>query len=144
MKKIIVSIFAVMVICLLFTGCSDANIKMVQTGSLEDFKGLPIGKVFDNYKYFISKSWRSIKSDDGKIIVEFNGVLQLSESQKKAGIKSASVLFQFLVLNKKGSIPFILAYSEAQTTNNNGEVETTNLTPRVGRLLAEIFANNAP
>lgn len=141
MKKIIVSLFAVMVICLLVTGCSDANVKIVQTGSMEDFKGLPIGKVFDNYKYFSSKSWKSVKTDDGKNVVEFNGVLQLSETHKKAGIKGASVLFQFQVLKKKGSIPFVLAFSEMQITNKSGEVETTNLTPNVSRILEAIFAN---
>ena len=105
---------------------------------MPNFKGLPTGQVFDNYKYFKSKTWKSLKTDDGRNVVEFNGVLELNESKKKAGIKNMTVLFQFLVL-KDGS--FVLAYIESQATDNAGKVETTDLTGRAFSLLSEIFAN---
>lgn len=138
MKVTKLSLFAAFAICLFFTGCSDVNVDKVKSGSLDGFKGLPIGQVFDNYKYFKSKRWKSIKTDDGRNVVEFNGVLELNDARKKAGIKEVSVLFQFIVL-KNGA--FVLAYIESRTLDSTGKTETIDMTSRSSSLLSEIFAN---
>lgn len=138
MKKTILLFLAACVLGTTFTGCSDDNINKVKSGQMNTFNGLPTGQVFDNYKYFKSKSWRSFKNDDGRNVVEFKGLLELDDAEKKAGIKEVSALFQFIVLKDGTSL---LAYVESRTIDKSGEAEVINLTSKSSNLLSEIFAN---
>jgi hypothetical protein len=123
---------------MLLSGCSDANVKTVKNGTLGKFKGVTVGKAFDNCKQFESTSWRSFKADEGKNVVEFKGSLPLSENLKITGIVSNSLIFQFAVNNDK---TFELLCIEVQAINNEGKTATANMTNKAIVIIPDIYAN---
>ena len=61
--------------------CRTNDEALIRNGYLDIDKSLPIGKAFDGYKYFKSKSWKAFKSDNGKRMVQFEGSFDLSSEK---------------------------------------------------------------
>lgn len=62
-------------------GCGTNDEALIRNGYLDVDKSLTIGKAFDGYKYFKSKSWKAFKSDNGRRIVQFDGSFNLSSDK---------------------------------------------------------------
>lgn len=57
-----------------FVGCGD-NISLVKNGTLELDKSITIGQAFDKYKYFKNTEWKELVTDNGKKIVQVDGII---------------------------------------------------------------------
>jgi hypothetical protein len=82
-----------------FSGCG--NVSTVKDGTLEFDKSLTVGKAFDNYKYFKSVKWSEITTENGKKVVQIDGIVDFDKHPKGADytkiFKEAKVTFQFTV-----------------------------------------------
>lgn len=98
MKKLLIVIFALATIIGL-AGCG--NISLVKNGTLEFDKSLTIGQAFENYKYFKNVEWEEITTDNGKKVVQVNGVVDLdahpSGTEWKKNIQEMKYIFQFSI-----------------------------------------------
>ena len=64
----------IMVNAAILTGCSesyDKNVMFVREGTMYINPSVPVGKAFD--QFFANSKWKSFKSTDNLLIVEFNG-----------------------------------------------------------------------
>ncbi|SHN51982.1 hypothetical protein [Desulfovibrio litoralis] len=72
-------LFCLVLLNLLFiinlAGCSDSNIEVVKTGSMNFDTSTTVGNVLDNYPYFATTTWKSFEDAQKRQIVEFNGTL---------------------------------------------------------------------
>lgn len=107
-----------------FVGCGS-NISKVKDTVLEFDKSLTVGQAFDNYQYFKSKKWEDIRSDNGKELVQFEGILNIDLDlprmiELKKSCKEVKVVFQF-VKNKDNTVE-IHAYG-TQVTNIDGTTQ---------------------
>ena len=70
----VITFALIMVNAVIFAGCSenyDKNVMFVREGTMYINPSVPVGKAFD--QFFANSKWKSFKSTDNLLIVEFNG-----------------------------------------------------------------------
>jgi len=69
-------------------GCSKfgGDVELVKTGYLDYDKSISVGQAFDGYKYFSSKNWKTLKTEQGRRVVEFNGIMDMNNPDIKERI----------------------------------------------------------
>jgi len=126
-----------------FSGCG--NISTVKDGTLELDKSLTVGKAFDNYKYFKSVKWSEITTENGKKVVQVDGVVDFDKHPKgaewKNALKEAKMIFQFTVNEDKS---FQITYFGMEGIKTDGEKIEHNANQfQMGLNLKQIY-NNEP
>jgi len=74
----------------LVSGCNmlwGGDIALVKKGYLNSDKSLTVGQAFDGYKYFSSKEWKAFKTEQGRRVVEFNGIMDMNNNEVKHAIE---------------------------------------------------------
>lgn len=85
-----------------FSGCGD-NISMVKKGTLEFDKSISIGQAFDKYKYFKKTEWKELVTDNGKKVVQVEGIVDFKLFPEdfyvigKENIQEARIVAQFTI-----------------------------------------------
>ena len=76
-------------------GCSSkSDIGIVKNGHLEFANSITVGQAFGAYRYFKSKTWRALKTEDGKRIVEFVGEFDCGNMEIKKKVKGSNKLVE--------------------------------------------------
>jgi len=89
MSRAFVLLVAVLTMVVVLTGCDKfggGDVSLVKTGYLDFDKSTTVGQAFDGYKFFTKKEWKSYKTDQGRKVVEFKGLLDLSSSDNGSPI----------------------------------------------------------
>lgn len=140
-----------------FAGCGD-NISMVKKGTLEFDKSIPIGQAFDKYKYFKKTEWKELVTDNGKKIVQVQGIIDLSlypkdrsyfvnyfftelySALEKKDLKEVRIIVQFTI-NQDDTFKF--SYYGVEATTIDGKEVSHNSSDRgVIAGLKDIYAND--
>jgi|GEM_PF-7101272 len=116
-------------------GCAKDPIELVKKGTLSFDTTATVGGAFEGYKYFISKQWKPMVSDQKRQIVEFRGDINLDSykgakfknmeitpddlKMAKEDIKSIYYLAQFAISTDGKS--FELKYNGFELNQNNGQ-----------------------
>jgi len=79
MKRFFLNLLCVCILAIGLAGC-NSPIDSVKNGVLELDKSTTVGKAFDNYSCFKKTSWSEIKTKQGQVVVEFNGILDLTKA----------------------------------------------------------------
>jgi len=79
MKRFFLNMLCVCILAIGLAGC-NSPIDSVKNGVLELDKSTTVGKAFDNYSCFKKTSWSEIKTKQGQVVVEFNGILDLTKA----------------------------------------------------------------
>lgn len=106
--KIFHSIIIVTVLSTSMFGCdkvksvTGGDVSLVKGGTLEIDKSLTVGQAIDNYKYFKKTKWESLKTDNGRRIVQVKSDIDTAKSptmnpEKLPQLKSAQIQFQFKI-----------------------------------------------
>lgn len=140
MKVFFSAIFTLAIIIGL-TGCG--NVSLVKDGTLEFDKSLTVGQAFDNYKYFKDVKWEEITTDNGKKVVQVDGIVDFdthpSGPEWKKNLKEMKYTFQFTINKDK---TFEISYFGVEGTNNNDEKQEFNAnTYQMMLALKEIYSN---
>ena len=85
---------------------TNGDVSLVKGGTLEIDKSLTVGQAIDNYKYFKKTEWESLKTDNGRRIVQVKADIDTAKSpslnpEKLPGLKSAQIQFQFKINTDK-------------------------------------------
>jgi hypothetical protein len=105
------------VVLVFIAGCGKipglgGDVALVKNGYLGNEKSMTVGKIFDNYKYFKSTTWKSFKSERGQRVVEFNGVIdsnKMDEFYKPANYEANNLIYGYRKFNQLVvSIQFII------------------------------------
>jgi len=127
MKKVI-GLF-LLVVMIVFSGCSNRKVEEVKNGVLKFDKSLTVGEAFDNYKYCKNVKWESFKTDNGREIVQVTcdyDVFNKDNSEyyrklfKQEGLKKLEITYQFDIL-KTGN-KFELRGEYLKSIDKNGKV----------------------
>lgn len=140
MKKILAAILT-FALAIGFTGCGDVS--KVKNGTLEFDKSLTIGEAFDNYKYFKKTDWSEITTDNGKKVVQVDGIVNMDIHPRgpewKKNVKEMKYIFQFTI-NKDET--FEISYFGVEGVNNNDEKQEYNANNfQMMQALKEIYSN---
>lgn len=123
--SIVISFLAIVV----FSGCGD-NISMVKKGTLEFDKSISIGQAFDKYKYFKKTEWKELVTDNGKKVVQVEGIVDFKLFPEdfyvigKENIQEARIVAQFTI-NKDDT--FNLSYYGQEMIKIDGKEDAVRL-----------------
>ncbi len=112
-----------------FSGCGD-NISMVKKGTLEFDKSISIGQAFDKYKYFKKTEWKELVTDNGKKVVQVEGIVDFKLFPEdfyvidKENIQEARIVAQFTI-NKDDT--FNLSYYGQEMIKIDGKEDAVRL-----------------
>ncbi|QXE89188.1 hypothetical protein KP001_11990 [Geomonas subterranea] len=73
--------FYVVGLVIILAGCKG-KVESVKDSYWSVDKSIPIGKALDGYKYFESKKWETVKTENGREFVDFTGVVSTAETSK--------------------------------------------------------------
>jgi hypothetical protein len=142
-------IFFFCIFFLLTFGCSKTSeIDIVKTGFLDFDKGITVGQAFQNYAYFKTVEWRKLTLDNGRTIVEVDGVLDIAKmpensiwrANEKLGLKNVHAVYQFQV-NKDNT--FQVFAGGFRYTHPSGKDEEQSMNPRLFiNVLKTIYRND--
>lgn len=113
-NKILSVISSLVIVAIIFTGCSvsgNKNVELVREGTMEMAPNVPIGKAFS--QFFDNGTWKSFKSKKGNTIVEFKGNCYYLD-------ENVSMTIQFKILNDE---QFNLQYIEINGVNIPEEMQ---------------------
>ncbi len=78
MKRLFLKLLCICLLAISLTGC-NSHIDTVRNGVLDLDKSTTVGKAFDNYSYFKKTSWSEFETKQGKIVVQFEGILDFDK-----------------------------------------------------------------
>ena len=76
MKK---HLLVLIVVLLSLTACSKNPVSVVKNGVLEFDKSVTVGDAFSGYKYFSDSTWKTIKTEQNRTIVEFRAKVPIEQ-----------------------------------------------------------------
>jgi len=131
MSRAFVLLIAVLTMVTVLTGCDKlggGDVSLVKTGYLDFDKSTTVGQAFDGYKFFTKKEWKSYKTDQGRKVVEFKGLLDLNNQQNDRPMfnerktSAVAVVIKFLI---NGDNTFQLADATMFGTVEDGSIQET-------------------
>jgi hypothetical protein len=131
----------------IFIGCSRDE-SVVKNGTLDFDKSITVGQAFDKYKYFSSTKWKSFSTDNGKKIVEVEGVFKNEYLQHMAWedqFASVSLIVQFTI-NKDDTFEISALAFDVLTRNGDKkrqDIGESLTTKQFNTFLKELY-NNKP
>jgi len=161
------AISALLMLFATFAGGCGGPIQKVKNGVLKADTSVMLGMALDKYKYFKETKWETIKTEQGKIVVQFTGIMNLDaycgttwlgETISTEMVQKASSMFanefqmsyacQFVLSKSDGS--FDIAYSEIGITENklfNGKPFPAQMVPYGDKgqsMITEVIYKNGP
>jgi hypothetical protein len=81
MNRISTLLAVVFAMVVVVAGCDKlggGDVALVKNGYLEFDKSITVGQAFEGYKFFTKKEWKAIKTEQGRKVIEFKGLLDLN------------------------------------------------------------------
>lgn len=145
--KFILKLAIVSLMAMILVGCGDGT-STVKNGTLDFDKSITVGQAFDKYKYFSSTKWRSFTTDNGRKIVEVQGVFKneyLQHMQWEDRFASASLIVQFK-MNQDDTFEISAIAFDFLTRNGDkqrSDIGTSLTVRQFNNFLKELY-NNKP
>ncbi len=140
-KHIIIALGA-----LVLAACGNVN--MVKDGTLDYDTSLTVGEAFENYRYFDSVAWSEFETDNGRDVVQVDGVFTdeyMTTQPAFQAFNGATLKVQFIV-NKDNT--FVLHnisidFEKKDGTNQEVDLADTMTDNQLDTMLYELY-NNEP
>ncbi len=78
MRKVVMMLMLVLGLAVL-TGCGSSDpISIVKNGTMYGYEEITVGQAFDNWKRVKSYEWTKFETNNGKVIVQWKGIRDVS------------------------------------------------------------------